>query len=70
MRYIIDRIEGNIAVCEDENGNFVEIDILSLPDNIKEGDCVKFENSKFILDEKYAEERRKNIRKKMNNLWK
>ena len=70
MRYIIDRIEGNIAVCEDENGNFVEIDILSLPSNIKEGDCIKFENSKYILDEKYAEERRKNIRKKMNNLWK
>lgn len=70
MRYIIDRIEGNIAICENENGNFLEIDILSLPDNIKEGDCVKFENSKYILDEKYAEERRKNIRKKMNNLWK
>lgn len=70
MRYIIDRIEGNIAVCEDENGNFVEIDILSLPSNIKEGDCIKFENSKYTVDEKYAEERRKNIRKKMNNLWK
>lgn len=70
MRYIIDRIEGNIAICENENGNFLEIDILSLPDNIKEGDCVKFENLKYILDEKYTEERRKNIRKKMNNLWK
>ena len=70
MRYIIDRIEGNIAICENENGNFLEIDILSLPSNIKEGDCIKFENSKYTVDEKYAEERRKNIRKKMNNLWK
>ena len=70
MRYIIDRIEGNTAVCEDENGNFIEIDILSLPSNIKEGDCIKFENLKYILDEKYTEERRKNIRNKMNNLWK
>ena len=48
MRYIIDRIEGKIAICENENGNFLEIDILSLPDNIKEGDCIKFENSNLL----------------------
>ena len=70
MRYIIDRIEGNIAVCEDENGKMIEIDILKLPQNIKEGDCIKLENSNYVKDEKYTEERKENLKKRMNNLWK
>ena len=64
MRYIIDRIEGNIAVCEDENGKMIEVDILKLPQNIKEGDCIKLENSKYVKDEKYTEERSRECRNK------
>ena len=70
MKNEIYRIEGNIAICESEDGKMVEINILSLPNNIKEGDCIKLENMKYIKDEKYTEEKKKNIKKRMNNLWK
>lgn len=70
MKYVIDRIEGNIAICEDENGKMVELDIAKLPLDIKEGSIIIEENSRYIIDEKVTEEKKKEVKKRMNNLWK
>ena len=37
MKYVVDRIEGEFAVCEDERGRMVDIKLSALPAGIKEG---------------------------------
>ena len=41
MKWIIDRIEGDTAVCETENGGFADIKLESLPIGVKEGDTFR-----------------------------
>lgn len=50
MEFIIDRFEADIAVLEDENGNFTEISKALLPKNAKEGDCVVFANGTYTIN--------------------
>ncbi len=38
MKYVIDRFENGIAVCEDLDGNMVNV--YDYPENAKEGDCL------------------------------
>lgn len=70
MQYIVDRIEENIAVCEDENKKMVDIEIDKLPIGVKEGDIIKQLKGKYIIDKETRKERKKNIQKRMDNLWK
>ena len=67
---VIDRIENNIAICENrENGIFIKIDVSKLPDNIKEGSIIKYKDGIYRLDleeQKNIEER---IAEKMKNIW-
>ena len=72
MRYIIDRIEEEIVVCENEDtGEFEEIDIFYLPDGIEEGDIVIYDED---IDEYYIDYEEKKLRKariedKMEDIW-
>lgn len=65
MKWIIDRIENNIAVCELENGELLDVKISALPKGIKEGDVIK-----LSVDETEANERKERIDKLMNSLFK
>jgi hypothetical protein len=38
--YCVDRIEGEYAVIECPDKNMINIKIISLPNEIKEGDCL------------------------------
>ena len=71
--YIIDRIEGNIAICESytEDGNIlvVEIEKSKLPKNAKEGDCILKKDTKYIIDIKTTNERKQNIEQKFKSLF-
>lgn len=69
MKAIIDRFEGNIAVLELENGTMKDIPKNKLPVDSKEGDCLIFMNNNIVIDEKETTERRKNIKKLMNELF-
>lgn len=40
MKFIIDRFENDIAVCEDENGKIIEILKSQLPKNAETGDVI------------------------------
>lgn len=72
MRYVIDRIEEDIAVCEnEETGEFEEIDIFYLPDEIEEGDIIIYDED---IDEYYIDYEEKKLRKariedKMEDIW-
>lgn len=65
MKWIIDRIENNIAVCELENGEMLDVKMSALPKGIKEGDVIK-----LSVDETETNERKERINKLMDSLFK
>lgn len=70
MRYVVDRIEKGIAVCEDENKNMVNIPKFKLPLGVKEGDII-IEHEGFLkIDNDGTLAERERIRSKMNKLFK
>lgn len=72
MRYVIDRIEEDFAVCEnEETGEMEDIDIYYLPDGVEEGDILVYDED---LDEYYIDYSEKKIRKariedRMEDIW-
>ena len=71
MKYIIDRIEDNIAILENqETKEMIDIDINELPVNIKEGNVLIYENKKYYIDVNLEQERKKNILEKFQKLRK
>jgi hypothetical protein len=69
MKYIIDRFEGDLAVCEAEDGRMVDIEKSKLPKNAEVGDILVLENGKFRVDKKETEKRRKEIEDLMNEVF-
>ena len=65
MKWIIDRIEKDIAVCELENGTFIDVNVKALPKEIREGDVITLH-----IDKNETEERKGKIDKLMNDLFK
>lgn len=66
---VVDRIEGNIAVCENrKSGKMQEIDVKDLPENIEEGTILKWKDGKYEIDTSKEIEQR--IEQKMKNVWK
>ena len=69
MFYIVDRIEKNIIVVEDQNGNIINLNKNKVNGQIKEGDCLREENEKFFLDTEKTKERKIKIEKLMKGMW-
>ena len=70
MKYIIDRFEGNFAVCEDEHGRMVNINRNKLPNTAAEGDILVPRLTRFIIDENETSKRKNSIQGLMKELWK
>ena len=67
---VIDRFEGDIAVCENRKTQEIEnIDIKNLPANIKEGDILKLKNNEYQIDTEAREEAENRINEKLKNLF-
>lgn len=69
MKIIIDRFEGEYAICETEDGEMINIKIVDLPNEAKEGDVLIFNGDIFIIDNEAKEERKERIKKLMDDLW-
>ena len=69
MKYTVERIEDNVVVLEDENGNLLEVSLRLLPENIKSGNILLFENNSYNLINTADEERRKRIKEKYQQLF-
>ena len=70
MRYVIDRFEGRFAVLEAENGEFTGVERARLPDQAQEGSVVVHELGSLRLDQQATQERRAQMREKLDALWK
>lgn len=69
MRYIIDRFEGEFAVCEDETGAMHDFKKAQLPPNVAEGDVLQSKDGGFVIDANQTARRRADIKRKLESLW-
>ena len=69
MKYIIDRFEGKIAVCEDETGTTLDINRRTASTNADVGNVAIFEKNHYRIDKKETEQRRKEIDDLMEELF-
>lgn len=69
MFYIVDRIEENIIVLQDENGYMINLNKNNVDGNVKEGDCLRKENNRFLLDKEETKKRKIRIDKLMKGMW-
>ena len=71
MKYAIDRIENNIATCQNlETNEMVEIDLNLLPKKVKDGTILIYEDEEYKLDLNEEELRRRQIQARFNRLRK
>lgn len=69
MILIIDRFEGNFAVCEKEDRSTMNIPREKIPATAKEGDVLKIDGKLIIIDHEATEKRRKEIEELTKGLW-
>lgn len=69
MRYIIDRFEEGIAICENELKKMLPIPKEHLPQGAKEGDILTEDNGTYSIDPEATKERRREMRKKLMDLF-
>jgi hypothetical protein len=68
MKYIVDRIESEYAICEAEDRSMTDIPICDLPSGIKEGDHIGLDGGIYsILPTDY--DRKKRVKSLMDDLW-
>jgi hypothetical protein len=69
-KLIIDRYEGNYAICENEDKTTISIPKYKLPLDCKEGDCLlRDEEGMYQKDVETASNREKRLRDKMSRLF-
>lgn len=66
---VIDRFEGNIAVCEEDGGTFRNISRDQLPPESREGDCLEVQDGAYHVNREETQRRREEILRLQNSLW-
>lgn len=61
MKYSVERIEENIVLCEDDDGNAVKMKLEDLPKGIREGDIIAKTDGGYIVDADETELRRRKM---------
>ena len=69
IMYSVDRIEEDIVVLENRTTKeIINVDKNILPNNLKEGIILDYINGKYIINEDYTKEIKKDIRNKFDRL--
>lgn len=69
MRYIVDRLEGDVAVLERDDLKFVDVPLSRLPEGVRQHDCLVEKDGEWQLDPDRTEARKRRIDKKMRDLF-
>lgn len=69
MEVIIDRFEGDFAVCEMSNRNMIDIHKNKLPKNVKEGDVLTISGDTITINHEKRKTREERIKNLMDDLW-
>ena len=67
---IVDRLEEDFAVCEKEDGSFVNIPLGQIAGAVREGDLlVSLEQGGYQVDEAATKARRENMSKRQRSIF-
>ncbi len=66
---IVDRIEGDIAVCEADADTYLDVPLSTLPAETREGSVLRLAGGAYIIDENEEQERRSRIEQKARKLF-
>ncbi|QEK10964.1 DUF3006 domain-containing protein [Crassaminicella thermophila] len=69
MRVIIDRFEGDYALCEKEDKKIIHIKREKIPTYAREGDALWIDKDKVIVDEYETKKRKREIEEMIEDLW-
>lgn len=69
MKVVIDRFEGEFAICEKDDFNMMEIPKYRIPKDAKEGDVLEIIDNFIKLDIEETKKRKLELEKLMENLW-
>ena len=67
--YVIDRIEGSVAILVLDSGEKMEVPLSDLPSGAHEGSCLRPCERGFALDEREEAARKRRIERKLNALF-
>ena len=68
--FVIDRFEAEFAVCEDrETGRMINIKKEDLPEEVEEGDVLKYKNFTYEIDYEEKQKIEERINEKVKNLF-
>lgn len=68
MRYIVDRIEGDIAVLERDDLTFEDVPLSELPAGTRAHDCLELEGWEWRIDSRRTEARERMMREMLNGI--
>jgi hypothetical protein len=68
MQVIVDRFEGDAAVCEKPDRSMINIPRSKLPAEVKEGDVLIIEGDSILLDPSETQKRKIAIEEKFKRL--
>ena len=69
MKYSVERIEENVALCEDDLGETVKLRLDELPENIREGDIIVRTENGYTIDSDETSVRRKKMAEMQKKLF-
>lgn len=69
MKVIIDRFEGNYAVCQKEDMSMVNIEKRRIPVAAKEGDVLILSDKCISIDKEETERLKKQMEKISEDIW-
>ena len=69
MKVVIDRFEGQYAVCEKPDRSMIDIERSKLPVEAKEVDVLVLQENNITIDKEETEERKKEIEILTEDLW-
>ena len=69
MKVVIDRFEGDYAVCEKEDRTMMDVLRSSIPAQSKEGDVLNMEDGVITIDTEETDKRRKLIEELTKDIW-
>ena len=70
MKVVVDRFEGNYAVCEKKDRTMINVDKKKLPKGAKEGDVLIIDGEIIRIDRSESARRKEDVEKLMDELWK
>jgi len=69
MKVIIDRFEGDFAVCEKGDRQMIDIKKDKVPSTAKEGDVLNITGDKITIDIEETKKKKKEIEELTKDLW-